>query len=128
MNVSRNRHRLIAARRYSRRYQFLPHTSILPIWSTTTSGHDSVPALRAAARLAARKWRAVCREAATMPDEYNCGGWSWAGPPCGGCDRCVREQVLYYGSQHSDDHRAALARLEARTNPAARWHVADLEF
>lgn len=26
----------------------------------------------------------------------DCGGWSFSGPPCGGCDRCVGQQLAYY--------------------------------
>ena len=29
------------------------------------------------------------------PLRTDCGGWTWD-PPCGGCDRCIEDQIDYY--------------------------------
>jgi hypothetical protein len=36
----------------------------------------------------------------TLDGKYaeDCGGWTWD-PPCGGCDRCIADQIWYYIDQ-----------------------------
>ncbi len=34
----------------------------------------------------------------SCPLATDCGGWTFD-PPCGGCDRCLRDQVAYYEAQ-----------------------------
>jgi hypothetical protein len=33
------------------------------------------------------------------PLRTDCGGWTWD-PPCGGCDRCIEDQIAYYEAKN----------------------------
>ena len=54
MNATRNRRRLIAARRYAAR-QLIPGQRPVPDWAALSTQHDGGSALRAVQRLAGRK-------------------------------------------------------------------------
>jgi hypothetical protein len=132
MNVSRNRRRLIAARRYAYRWRLerIDRTGILfpPIWSRATTSLDSDSALRAAGRLAAlkyshaRHWAAA--EAKCMDDGFYCS----VVEPCGGCSSCVYVQCLYAASGHREDSVAARIRLNRRIDPGGMRFIADLGY
>jgi len=125
MNIARNRRRLIAARRYSARCATKRSTPYgPPVWDTWTTDDDSRSALKSASRLAKHAWSNAAREAIyrTHGDHSSCSG-EW--PPCGGCARCIRAQVMYYRSTAYDNYVLAEARLWARINPWSRNFVAD---
>lgn len=119
MNVTRTHRRLIRARRYANR-QFLAGQAPTTLWTHGTSEWDSPSALRAAAKLAHRKYRYQLAEAMrnVVSAGTDCGGWDWS-PPCGGCDRCQADQAGWYADRHRV--HASIARWRLRP-PADRPH------
>lgn len=119
MNVSRARRRLMAQRRYTDRcngdrYWPMPGYRIAP------SSIDGRAALVQVRRLSNNKYRKGISDlvrSGILVDryDYDCGGWSFSGPPCGGCDRCVADQHLYFLTEWSDRARKANMMIENRT-------------
>jgi hypothetical protein len=106
LNVTRNRRRLVAARRYAAR-QYLPGQAPTPPWDLVTDVYDSGSVLRAAERLAWRKYRTAMAD--ILRDHCDDGSDCGWGPPCGGCSRCMLEQAMYYSGMDRYRHLAVLA-------------------
>lgn len=113
MNVTRTRRRLRAQRRYDNRCGRDPWRAT-PENIAHPSLFDSRPALKLVRRLANLKYRQGIHDLVRIgilsrPGEKfdtSCGGWTW-GPPCGGCDRCIADQQMYYLGRWSDRSRHA---------------------
>lgn len=102
MNVSRNRRRLIAARRYADRY----HNPQLSTRRDTPSALRTIIRLeRRAART--REIRAI--RSANGPWS-NCGRPAWEAP-CGKCVRCLIDMAVYNAGARGHQVNADIAQM-----------------
>lgn len=88
------------------------------LWSTMPREFDTRGTLRAVMRLAYHRWRSANAELRAAQQEAAPGD-DWchdSSSPCGGCSRCVREQLAYYSSValHASDYRVARSMLKRK--------------